>query len=94
MNGNLDRRRFVQLAALSGAAALAGCGTSESLADRQPIKLGYVSPASGPLFPFGEADSFVIEGAKQAFKDGLRIGGRSHPVEILVRDSQSATRSP
>ena len=89
MNGNLDRRRFVQLAALSGAAALAGCGTSESLADRQPIKLGYVSPASGPLFPFGEADSFVIEGAKQAFKDGLRIGGRSHPVEILVRDSQS-----
>jgi branched-chain amino acid transport system substrate-binding protein len=89
MNGNLDRRRFVQFAALSGAAALAGCGTSGALADRQPIKLGYVSPASGPLSAFGEADSFAIEGARQAFRHGLRIGGRSHPVEILVRDSQS-----
>jgi branched-chain amino acid transport system substrate-binding protein len=89
VNGNLDRRRFVQLAALSGAAALAGCGTSDALGDRRAIKLGYVSPQSGPLFSFGEADAFVIEGAKGVFKDGLRIGGRSHPVEILVRDSQS-----
>jgi branched-chain amino acid transport system substrate-binding protein len=89
VNGNLDRRRFVQLAALSGAAALAGCGTSGSLGDRRPIKLGYVSPASGPLAAYGEADGFVVAGARRAFRDGLRIGGRSHPVEILVRDSQS-----
>jgi branched-chain amino acid transport system substrate-binding protein len=89
VNGNLDRRRFVQLAALSGAAALAGCGTSSPLPDRKAIKLGYVSPQSGALFGFGEADSFVIDGAKGVFKDGLQIGGRSHPVEILVRDSQS-----
>ncbi|HSO54741.1 MAG TPA: ABC transporter substrate-binding protein [Actinomycetes bacterium] len=90
MGANLDRRRFVQLAALSGAAALAGCGTASSLGDRQPIRLGYVSPQSGPLFAFGEADSFVIDGAKQAFKDDLQLGGRAHPVEILVRDSQSS----
>jgi branched-chain amino acid transport system substrate-binding protein len=90
VNGNLDRRRFVRLAALSGAAALAGCGTASSLGNRQPIRLGYVSPQSGPLFAFGEADTFVIEGAKGVFKDGLQIGGRSHPVEILVRDSQSS----
>jgi branched-chain amino acid transport system substrate-binding protein len=89
VNGNLDRRRFVQLAALSGAAALAGCGTTDPLANRQPVKLGYVSPQSGPLFSFAESDAFVIEDAKQAFKDGLEIGGRAHPVEILVRDSQS-----
>jgi branched-chain amino acid transport system substrate-binding protein len=89
VNGNLDRRRFVQLAALSGAAALAGCGTTDPLGDRQPLRLGYVSPRSGPLFAFGEADTFVIENAKGAFRDGLEIGGRAHPVEILVRDSQS-----
>ncbi|HET8788111.1 MAG TPA: twin-arginine translocation signal domain-containing protein, partial [Actinomycetes bacterium] len=83
MNGNLDRRRFVQLAALAGAAALAGCGTSSPLGNRQPIRLGYISPQSGPLFAFGEADSFVVENAKGAFKDGLEIGGRAHPVEIL-----------
>jgi branched-chain amino acid transport system substrate-binding protein len=89
MGGNLDRRRFVQLAALSGAAALAGCGTASSLGNRQPVRFGYVSPQSGPLFAFGEADAFVLEGVKQTFKDGLELGGRAHPVEILVRDSQS-----
>jgi branched-chain amino acid transport system substrate-binding protein len=89
MGGNLDRRRFVQLTALSGAAALAGCGTASSLGNRQPVRFGYVSPQSGPLFAFGEADAFVIEGVKQTFKDGLELGGRAHPVEILVRDSQS-----
>jgi branched-chain amino acid transport system substrate-binding protein len=89
MGGNLDRRRFVQLAALSGAAALAGCGTASSLGNRQPVRFGYVSPQSGPLFAFGEADAFVVEGVKQTFKDGLELGGRAHPVEILVRDSQS-----
>jgi branched-chain amino acid transport system substrate-binding protein len=89
MDGDLDRRRFVQLAALSGAALLAGCRTSDPLADRQTIKLGYVSPQSGSLFGFGEADSFVIESTRRRFKDGLQIGGRAHPVEILVADSQS-----
>jgi branched-chain amino acid transport system substrate-binding protein len=85
----VDRRRFVQLAALSGAAMLAGCRTSDPLADRQPIRLGYVSPLSGPLFTFGEADSFVVGSVRQTFKDGLEIGGRAYPVEILVKDSQS-----
>ena len=85
----VDRRRFVQLAALSGVALLAGCRTSDPLANRQPIRLGYVSPRSGPLFTFGEADSFVIGSVQRTFKDGLEIGGRAHPVEILVKDSQS-----
>jgi branched-chain amino acid transport system substrate-binding protein len=89
VNANLDRRRFVRLAALSGASMLAGCGTSSPLADRQALKLGYVSPQSGPLFAFGEADSFVIENAKQAFRNGLDIGGRAYTVDVLVRDSQS-----
>jgi branched-chain amino acid transport system substrate-binding protein len=89
VNANLDRRRFVRLAALSGASMLAGCGTSSPLADRQTLKLGYVSPQSGPLFAFGEADSFVIENAKQAFRNGLDIGGRAYTVDVLVRDSQS-----
>jgi branched-chain amino acid transport system substrate-binding protein len=85
----VDRRRFVQLAALSGAALLTGCRTSDPLADRQPIKLGYVTPQSGPLFTFGDADSFVIGRVQEKFKNGLEIGGRAYPVEILAKDSQS-----
>jgi branched-chain amino acid transport system substrate-binding protein len=85
----IDRRRFVKLAALSGVAALAGCRAADPLAGRRPIKLGYVTPQSGPLFTFGEADSFVIARAQEAFKDGLKVGGRASPVQILVKDSQS-----
>jgi branched-chain amino acid transport system substrate-binding protein len=48
-----------------------------------------VTPQSGPLFTFGDADSFVIDTARQRFKDGLELGRRAHPVQILVRDSQS-----
>jgi branched-chain amino acid transport system substrate-binding protein len=92
MAGTLDRRRFVRMAALSGAAAVAGCGASGGAADRRPVRLGYVSPQSGPLFAFGQADGFVVEDVNRAFKDGLRIGGRARPVEILVRDSQSSAR--
>jgi branched-chain amino acid transport system substrate-binding protein len=85
----LDRRRFVRLAGLSGAALLAGCRTSSPLADRRPLRLGYVSPQSGALFAFGEADNFVIASVLRTLEDGLEIGGRAHPVEILVKDSQS-----
>ena len=63
---------------------------ADALGDRQPVKLGYVSPQSGALSGFGGADSFVIEGVRAAFRNGLEIGGRAHPVEILVRDSQSS----
>ena len=33
----------------------------------QTIKLGYVSPETGPLAPFGEADSFVIGAVRKYF---------------------------
>ncbi|HWD45206.1 MAG TPA: ABC transporter substrate-binding protein [Actinomycetota bacterium] len=92
MDGTLDRRRLLQLAALSGAATLAGCDSSGGPGDRDTVKLGYVSPQSGPLFGFGEADSFVVEGVREMLEDGLEIGGRAYAVEILVRDSQSNPR--
>jgi branched-chain amino acid transport system substrate-binding protein len=47
------------------------------------VKLGYVSPQTGPLAPFAAADAFTIAAAKAAYaKAGL-------DVDILVRDSQS-----
>lgn len=53
------------------------------------VKIGYVSPQTGPLAPFGEADKWVIEQMKVAFKDGIVIGGKKHAVQILLKDSQS-----
>ena len=53
------------------------------------VKIGYVSPQTGPLAPFGEADKWVIEQMKLAFKDGITIAGKKHEVQIILKDSQS-----
>src|SRR4029453_1723072 len=98
--GRLDRRRFLRLTGATGAAVglsgrLAACKNDEDSggtsggAQGRAIKLGYVSPQTGPLAGFGEADTFILDGVRAALKDGLRIGGTAHAVEILVKDSQS-----
>jgi branched-chain amino acid transport system substrate-binding protein len=90
VNSGIDRRRFMQLAGLSGAAALAGCKQSESGGgSTRTLKLGYVSPQTGALAGFGEADAFILGGVRKALEGGIEVGGKSYPVEILTKDSQS-----
>jgi branched-chain amino acid transport system substrate-binding protein len=48
-----------------------------------------VSSQSGSLAGFGESDAFVFGQVRETLKDGLKIGGRSYPVEIRVRDNAS-----
>jgi branched-chain amino acid transport system substrate-binding protein len=86
----LNRRRFLQT--LGGAALIAGAAGFPGLASAQAgrkIKIGFVTPKTGALAPFAEADSFVIEEMRRFFADGLTIGGAKYPVEIIVKDSQS-----
>jgi branched-chain amino acid transport system substrate-binding protein len=84
------RRRALQW--LGGATLAAGSlglpGLARAQAGRK-LKIGFVTPKTGPLAPFAEADNFVIEQMRALFAGGLDIGGRKHPVEILVKDSQS-----
>ena len=68
----LTRRQFTQ----GIAASLASAATPFALA-ADVIKIGYVSPQTGPLAPFGEADKWVIDQMKSAFKDGIAIGGKN-----------------
>ena len=84
------RRRFLQLAggALAAAGATGLPRTVFAQAGRK-IKIGYVSPQTGPLAAFGEADKFVLAGVSEALKGGIKIGPSTHAVEILVKDSQS-----
>lgn len=81
---NMDRRQFSQ-----AFAALAATSATPVLWAAQAIKIGYVSPQTGPLAPFGEADKWVIEQMRAAFKDGIAVGGARHAVEIVLKDSQS-----
>ncbi|WP_214370981.1 ABC transporter substrate-binding protein [Pseudonocardia sp. H11422] len=74
------------VAATGGLAS--ACGSGGSGGDR--IKIGYVSPVSGPLSPFAETDEFIINSVRDHFANNpIPVGGRTYPVEILHRDSQS-----
>ena len=75
--------------AIQGGAALALSGLSPLLRAADSVKIGFVSPQTGPLAPFGEADKWVIEQLRALFQDGMTIGGRKVGVQIVLKDSQS-----
>lgn len=86
------RRDFLRVAGGSAAAlALHGIHPGRAAAQRgtRPLKIGYVSPQTGPLAGFGETDNFVVGGIRQVVRSGLTLRGQSWPVDVLVRDSQS-----
>ena len=81
---SLNRRTFVQsTAAIAATTAIPRAFAADTL------KIGYVSPQTGPLAPFGEADKWVIDQMKVAFKDGLTVSGKRYDVQIVLKDSQS-----
>ena len=57
----LTRRTFVQ-----AAAAIASLEAANLAHAADTVKIGYVSPQTGPLAPFGEADKWVIDQMKAA----------------------------
>jgi len=88
----LDKVTRRQVLRAGGAAALAGLGplAAPAVAQSRVFRIGYVSPQTGPLAPFGEADNFMLGIARRYFGSGVKdADGKNVRVEILVRDSQS-----
>src|SRR5437762_14321067 len=77
------------LGGLAVPGVLESCLTSTSSTPAGSIKVGFVSPITGPASGFGEPDAYVIGLARDAFKIGLSIGGTNYSVEIISRDGQS-----
>ena len=80
-----SRRRVLR----AGAAALAGASLPAFAQTGKTIRIGYVSPLTGPLSAFGAVDKFALAGINAVLKSGITIAGKTHPVEIIVKDSQS-----
>ncbi len=102
IQGHTLSRRDVIKAAGAGALALAGGRAIEAagpvLAAARPrstgsIKVGFVSPRTGPAAGFGEPDGYALDLARKALSKGLVVGGSRYSVEIIDRDSQSGPRS-
>ena len=85
-----QRRNVVKLIAAGGASAIASPWTFQSSrAASKIIRIGMITPETGPIAAFGEPSKWVAEGVSKVLGDGIKVGGQTYRVEILNRDSQS-----
>jgi branched-chain amino acid transport system substrate-binding protein len=84
----ISRRTLVKtgIGALAAPAMFAMPASAQSAV----IKIGHVSPKTGPLAGFGEADTFIVEQVRGLIANGLQNGGKTYKVEIISKDSQSS----
>jgi branched-chain amino acid transport system substrate-binding protein len=95
------RKSFIGTAvAAVGTLVLAACGggLDDSGDDgagggTRTLKIGYVSPQTGSLAPFGEADSYVIDAMTKYFTDSpLEVGGQQYQVTVIRKDAASDSK--
>jgi len=84
-----NRRQILK--GTAGAITTAGATSlfSPAVLAAKSIKIGYVSPKSGPLAAFAEADDFILAQFRDRIKSGLKLGSGTYQVEVIEKDSQS-----
>lgn len=88
---NLNRRSVI--AGMTASALAMPVVLRHGLAGAQgaPIKIGLVTPKTGPLAFFGAPDDFIIQSYADLFSKGVETSDGRRPIEVLVRDSQSSS---
>jgi branched-chain amino acid transport system substrate-binding protein len=90
----LTRRTFLGAATITGLSACSSGLKATSTAGSSnggTIKIGFVSPQTGPVAIFGQPNSYVLSKVRSAVSKGLTIGGKKYSVEIITKDSQSSS---
>ena len=85
----LSRRGLLKSAATTSAMVATGALFAPAAHAATTIKLGYVSPRTGPLAAFGEPDDFIIKSFLETVKGGVKLGSKTVNIEVVTKDSQS-----
>src|SRR5271156_1404461 len=81
---DIQRRKVVKLIAGGGAGLITTPWVFQAARSAgRTVKIGMVSPQTGPIAEFAEADQFVLAGVRKALANGINIAGETHPVEII-----------
>lgn len=86
-DGGVTRR--TTLKGLAAGAAVLAAPSYLRAQSAQTIKIGYISPQTGQMAPFGETDAFALDFIRKHLANGLEIGGKTYALEIIERDAQS-----
>ena len=79
-------RKLLKLSAAAGASTLASPWTFQSSrAAPSTVKIGMVSPETGPIAAFGEADQFVLAGVRKAMATASLSPAKSIPSRSFIR---------
>lgn len=84
----LKRRHFLtgSAALLAAPAILRG---TRAYAQSPTLKVGHVSPRTGPLAGFAEADDYILKAISERFGQGIENNGKAWQIEVISKDSQS-----
>lgn len=82
-----SRRRILGTAAAALAAPV--IAPRRAWASTDEIRVGWVSPTTGPIAAFGAADDFVLGQLESVLAKGVEINGKTRPIRLIRRDSQS-----
>lgn len=82
-------RRSLVKAGLGAIAAPAVLRVVAVNAQSRVIKIGHVSPRTGAIAAFGEADPYILDQIQKLFANGIQNGGKTYKIEIISKDSQS-----
>jgi branched-chain amino acid transport system substrate-binding protein len=85
----ITSRRGFMMAGAASLAAPALLRATRAYAATPTLKIGLVSPRTGPLASFAEADDYVLSAINQAFAGGIENNGKTWAIEIIAKDSQS-----
>ncbi|TPN89378.1 ABC transporter substrate-binding protein [Mesorhizobium sp. CU2] len=88
-DARVSRRTIIKGIGAGTVAAALGAPMIARAQDAGTIKLGFLTPTTGPLALFGETDGWAVGKVKELLKDGLETSTGKYAVDILVRDSQS-----
>ena len=84
---NISRRTALTGAVAAGA-TFAMPAIVRAVGD-ETIKIGFISPTTGPLGLFGETDAWTLAKMRKRLTNGLEIGGKTYQVKVFDRDAQS-----
>lgn len=87
---SVTRRTFLGATSVLAMMAMA----SGTLAQDQTIKIGYVTPQSGPLAAFAEADAFVLKQVNDLLGGSIETANGPVKFEVIVRDSHPTPTVP